>query len=133
MSAFLSYVVTQTLNGNGNRIKAYTIGVDALGKPGSFDAQDDPSVRVLALRLRRALSSIYDSEQPSEVVIEIRLGSYVPDFYRVRTQPRNGLRVSNLSLAGMSIEQLNDDRLGRHDADTASAFVRKAAVGESVS
>lgn len=82
MSAFLRYVVQETLAGNGGRIKAYTIGVDALGKPDNFDAQHDPSVRVLALRLRKALKHIYESEHSAEAIIELRLGSYAPEFYR---------------------------------------------------
>lgn len=48
MSAFLRYIVTETLNGHASRIKAFSVGVDALGKPDTFDAQTDPSVRVLA-------------------------------------------------------------------------------------
>jgi hypothetical protein len=48
MSAFLKYVVEQAASGNMTRIKAYTVAIDALGKPDSFDPQNDPVVRVLA-------------------------------------------------------------------------------------
>ncbi len=82
MSAFLRYIVTQKLEGNAARIKAYTIGVDALGKPDSFDAQLDPSVRVLALRLRKTLKATYESGAASAVRIELRVGTYVPEFYK---------------------------------------------------
>ncbi|MFK7891659.1 MAG: hypothetical protein AB8B63_12665 [Granulosicoccus sp.] len=83
MSAFLRYIVSQTLEGNANRIKAYSVGVDALGKPDSFDAQNDPSVRVLALRLRKTLSSIYEADAPAHAIVALRVGTYVPDFYKV--------------------------------------------------
>ena len=83
MSAFLTYVVEQHLAGNAHRIKAYSIGVDALGKPSSFDAQD-PSVRVMAIRLRAALDA-YRRAHPSEPLhITLRPGSYAPLFERTK-------------------------------------------------
>ena len=83
MSAFLRYIVTETLNGHADRIKAFSVGVDALGKPDTFDAQTDPSVRVLALRLRKTLSEVYEDLQGCVAIIDLRVGTYVPSFYRV--------------------------------------------------
>jgi len=80
MSAFLKYVVEQAASGNMSRIKAYTVAIDALGKPDSFDPQNDPVVRVLAGRLRAALSSYYESNSEASVRILMRPGSYVPTF-----------------------------------------------------
>ena len=80
MSAFLRYVVTETLQGNAERIKAYTVAVDALGKSESFDPQNDPSVRVLAKRLRTCLDHYYERTSNHERIIEIRAGSYKPIF-----------------------------------------------------
>ena len=80
MSAFLAYVVRQTLDGNGARIKAYTVGVEALEKPESFDPQVDPSVRVLAKRLRSSLTDYHERHPHASPVIEIRCGSYRPIF-----------------------------------------------------
>ena len=82
MSAFLRYVVEQSIDGKQNRIKAFTVAVDALGKPSSFDPQNDPLVRVMAGRLRAALSA-YNLENPaSPVMITMTKGSYVPTFRR---------------------------------------------------
>lgn len=80
MSAFLIYVVQETIAGNSDRIKAYTVAVDALGKPTSFDPQNDPSVRVLANRLRSSLDNYYASNPEQTLFIEIYRGSYVPHF-----------------------------------------------------
>ncbi len=80
MSAFLSYVVQETMAGNADRIKAYTVAVDALGKPTSFDPQNDPSVRVLANRLRTSLDNYYASNPEQALFIELYRGSYVPHF-----------------------------------------------------
>lgn len=82
MSAFLKYIVHQTLKGNADRIKAYSVGVDALGKPDSFDAQTDPSVRVLALRLRKTLKTVYSNARDNLAIIELKVGTYVPEFYK---------------------------------------------------
>lgn len=80
MSAFLNYVVHETLAGNANRIKAYTVAVDALGKPDAFDPQNDPSVRVLAKRLRSALDNYYLLFPDTPIIVEMKAGSYVPKF-----------------------------------------------------
>jgi hypothetical protein len=80
MSAFLRYVVEQAASGNMTRIKAYTVAIDALGKPDSFDPQNDPVVRVLAGRLRAALAFYYEANPNVDLRITMRPGSYVPSF-----------------------------------------------------
>ncbi|ASJ71815.1 hypothetical protein [Granulosicoccus antarcticus] len=80
MSAFLKYVVEQTLLGNTRRIKAFTVGIEALGKPASFDPQTDPSVRVLAKRLRSSLDTYYVQNPDTTIFIEMKPGSYIPRF-----------------------------------------------------
>ena len=50
--------VEATLRGAGDRIKGYTIAVEALGRAENFDPQADPIVRVEAMRLRRALDEM---------------------------------------------------------------------------
>lgn len=80
MSAFLKYVVEQTMIGNTRRIKAFTVGIEALGKPASFDPQTDPSVRVLAKRLRSSLDTYYVQNPETTVFIEMKPGCYVPKF-----------------------------------------------------
>lgn len=92
MTAFLRYVVNETLNGTGNRIKAYTVAVEALGKPGTFDPQNDPSVRVLAKRLRDTLNLFYERTNGHSVFIRLERGSYVPKF--VRNIPEQNRQVN---------------------------------------
>lgn len=79
-AAFLSYVVSTALNGDGARLKAYTIAVDALGKPESFDPQNDPAVRVIAYRIRAALDRYNAKPNAASVVITMEIGSYRPTF-----------------------------------------------------
>jgi hypothetical protein len=81
--AFLRYVVDAKLRGVEDRIKGYTIAVEALGRGDDFDPQDDPIVRVEAMRLRRALQRYYANGGRDDVVqIVLPVGSYVPVFRR---------------------------------------------------
>src|SRR5215470_13790157 len=81
--SFLRYVVEATLRGAADRIKGYTIAVEALGRGDDFDPQADPIVRVEAMRLRRALSRYYaNGGKHDPVAIDLPLGSYVPMFRR---------------------------------------------------
>lgn len=81
LATFLRFVVEATLAGRAEQIKGYTIAVEALGRPPSFDPQADPIVRVEATRLRRALQSYYSHEgQDDPLRIHIPKGGYVPVF-----------------------------------------------------
>jgi tetratricopeptide (TPR) repeat protein len=81
LSAFLNYIVTQKLAGANDRIKAYSIATEALGRPASFDAQTDPIVRVQAGRLRHALQVYYaDPSADDSIRIKLPVGSYVPEI-----------------------------------------------------
>jgi tetratricopeptide (TPR) repeat protein len=73
----------RALSGQSERIKGYTIAVEALGREDNFDPQTDPIVRVEAGRLRRALDRYYDGQGKRDpVTIELPRGSYVPAFQR---------------------------------------------------
>ena len=88
--AFLGFTVEAVLRGERDRIKAYTIAVEALGRDERFDPQIDPIVRVEATRLRRAVERYYGGPGADDpVVIELKPGSYVPAFRR-RSAPIRG-------------------------------------------
>lgn len=112
MSAFFRYVVEQAANGNQSRIKAFTVAVDALGKPDSFDPQNDPVVRVLAGRLRAALAA-YNEEYPdASMIITMTPGSYVPTFRRQTTKLQTSLdEVSHTSGNAQNSDQHEQKRL----------------------
>lgn len=80
MAALLRYIVLQTLDGNSLRIKAYTIAVEAMGKPETFNPQRDTSVRVMGKRLRDALTNYYNRTTGHEVVLMLKPGNYIPEF-----------------------------------------------------
>lgn len=77
LSRLLQYLVEETLGGRGDRIKAYSIAVDGLGRPSDFDAQSDSYPRVQVGRLRKALSSFYAKNIPrDELCLFVTPGSY---------------------------------------------------------
>ena len=81
LKRFLTFVVEMTLEGKAERIKAYTIAIEALGRGPEFDPQIDPIIRVQAGRLRQALGRYYaNAGRNYPVVIEMPRGAYVPSF-----------------------------------------------------
>ncbi len=78
---FLTYVCDRYFEGQSHRIKEYTIGVEALKRPSTFDPKKDSIVRVEAHRLRRRLNDYYASDGAGHPVqIIIPNGQYVPQF-----------------------------------------------------
>jgi adenylate cyclase len=81
ISQFLGYVVMQTLKGQSGDIKQYTIAVDGMGFGAGFDPQSNPTVRIHARKLRRALDRYYLKQGIADPIrIDIPKGSYVPIF-----------------------------------------------------
>lgn len=81
LSRFLRHLAEQTIEGRTEGLKEYTLGVDVLGRPESFDPRIDSIVRVEASRLRKRLASHYASSGSDDPVrISLPPGSYVPIF-----------------------------------------------------
>lgn len=69
----LEYLVDQTLAGNGERLKAYQIAVDGLGRDDSFDPQSDSYPRVQVGRLRKMLELHYAGLAGQEAIGRYRI------------------------------------------------------------
>ncbi|MCX7551263.1 tetratricopeptide repeat protein [Xanthomarina sp. F2636L] len=81
LSSFLKFIVEETLKGNTEGLKEYTIAVNALGKSVDFNPQIDAIVRIHAGRLRRLLNEYYTTSGVADVIkIEVVKGTYVPVF-----------------------------------------------------
>ena len=55
----LAYLAEKSLAGQGAGLKEFTIGTEAFNKPPGYDPQQDPTVRVLASKLRHKLDDYY--------------------------------------------------------------------------
>ncbi len=79
---FLRYLVEHTLDGKAERLKGYSIAVDALGRTADFDPNQDAIVRVEAYRLRAKLCAYYQSVgEKDEVQFQLLKGSYQIVFH----------------------------------------------------
>lgn len=75
----LEYLINAEVRGEGEGLKAYSIGIDVLDKPDDFDPAIDSSVRVEMGRLRTALAAFENSaDATGEIVVEIPVGTYRP-------------------------------------------------------
>ena len=137
LSQFLRYVVEQALDGQSNSIKQYTIAVDALGYGADFDPNTNPTVRVLAGRLRHALDRYYlgpGIQDPIRIVIP--KGSYVPEYIdnqsgsKVIGAPESPPPVSEEAkgdLQGATIAVTNFENLNKNDENL---FLARALTEE---
>ena len=64
----LSYLVEKSLDGSADRLKEYTVGIEALGKPESYDPRQDPSVRIHTSKLRQRLEEYYRTEGAADSI-----------------------------------------------------------------
>ena len=77
----LTFVCDKYFEGAIDEIKEYSIAVNALGRPDSFDPQVDTIVRVTAHALRKRLEEYYRSAGAEHAVhICLPSGHYVPKF-----------------------------------------------------
>ena len=114
-SGFLRFVVEQTLAGQGERLKGYTIAVEVFDRPPDFDAQTDPLVRVEAGRLRRRLIEYYaDEGRDNPVRLELPRGSYsVVATYAARNAPLTPA-AADILLGPMPAEQPAENEAARN-------------------
>ena len=117
---FLKFVIDETLEGRGSKLKGFTIAVGVYGRTEKFDPQVDPIVRVEAGRLRRALEHYYLTAGKNDPVrITIPKGGYVPAFRTVQTPPpetrapdsgpQKAAPTGHASIAVMPLDNLNAD------------------------
>ncbi len=73
----LQYLADKTLAGSADRLKEYTVGLEAFGKPPSYDPRQDSIVRLQAGRLRQKLLAYYQDEGREDPVhIDLPKGGF---------------------------------------------------------
>ena len=77
----LRYLADKAFEGTDDHLKEYTIGIDALGKPSSYDPRQDSVVRIHVGRLRQKLSEYYLTEGKDEpVIVDLPKGHFKLQF-----------------------------------------------------
>ena len=81
--AMLRYIVEQTLQGNQDKLKERTIGVEVFGRGPAYDTNEDPVVRFSAGEIRKRVAQFYrENGVANPVEFHLPLGTYIPQFYR---------------------------------------------------
>ncbi len=77
----LAYLSDKALTGTADSLKEYTIGLDALGKPESFDPRQESVVRMHTARLRQKLAEYYRTEGIDDpVIVDLPKGGFKITF-----------------------------------------------------
>jgi hypothetical protein len=101
---FLRFIVTETLDGRGDHLKEYCVGVNVFNRRADFDPKQDPIVRVEAVKLRARLEDYYRSANIDlQVRILLERGSYKPHFRVSRALHTSGLLDQLIAAADLAV------------------------------
>ena len=88
LQGFLRFTVNQTLEGRGDELKEYLLGVEVFRRGAQFDPRLDSIVRVQGSKVRSKLRDYYETfGHDDPVLIELPKGAYVPVF-KDRSPPK---------------------------------------------
>ena len=79
-ASVLKFVVNQTLDGQGERLKERTIGIEVFHRAPDYDTATDHAVRSAVAEVRKRLAQYYLLDTRDELRIEVLPGSYMPQF-----------------------------------------------------
>jgi len=128
---FITFVASQVLQGKGDNLKEYAVGVQVFGRESSFDPRTDPVVRVQARRLRARLERYYREEgQDDEILVDLPKGGYAPVFRRREVsqvaRPQSGPAPQRNTLAVQPISDLTPNgALDRFCAGLTRELIRR--------
>jgi len=76
-----SYLAEKSLAGEADELKEYVIGVDAFGKPASYDPRQESVVRMQVARLRQKLTDYYRAEGADDpILVDLPKGGFKVTF-----------------------------------------------------
>jgi hypothetical protein len=77
----LRYLAQKTIAGEADQLKEYTVAIEALGKPDSYDPRQESAVRIQVGRLRQKLVEFYHSEGKEDpVLVDLPRGRFRLSF-----------------------------------------------------
>jgi hypothetical protein len=107
----LHYLAEKSLAGEADRLKEYIIGVEAFGKPETYETKQDSIVRLQVGRLRQKLAVYYQSEGAGDpVIVSLPKGAFKLNFDPAAdhtaahtSAPRNWTRILAATLAVVTL------------------------------
>lgn len=76
-----SYLAGKSLSGEADELKEYTLGLDAFGKPPSYDPRQESVVRMHVARLRQKLADYYRIEGVNDpILVDLPKGGFKVTF-----------------------------------------------------
>jgi hypothetical protein len=82
------FLADKTFAGEADDLKEYSVGLDALGKPPTYDPRQDAVVRLQASRLRQKLDDYYRNEGSNDpLIIELPKGRFKLAWHPRSVQP----------------------------------------------
>jgi hypothetical protein len=85
LKRLLGFLADKSLCGEADDLKEYSIGIDAFGKPSTYDPRQDSTVRIQAARLRQKLAEYYRTEGKDDpIVVDLPKG-----HYKLNWEPRS--------------------------------------------
>jgi hypothetical protein len=85
LKRLLRFLAEKTSQGQGDQLKEYTIAVDAMDRPATYDPRHDSAVRIQVGRLRQKLAEYYRTEGKHDpVIIDLPKG-----HFKLRCEPRD--------------------------------------------
>ncbi len=89
----LRFLADKTFSGEADHLKEYSVGLDALGKPATYDPRQDSGVRLQASRLRQKLDEYYRTEGSNDpLTIELPRGRFKIVWHPRRRRQHSGCR-----------------------------------------
>jgi len=77
----LRFLAEKAITGEADQLKEYSVGIDAFGKPPSYDPRQDSAVRIQVGRLRQKLSEYYLNEGKDDlIIVELPKGGFRLQF-----------------------------------------------------
>jgi hypothetical protein len=114
----LSYLVDASLAGTADELKEYTVAVDALGKPSSYDPRQESAVRMQVGRLRQKLVEYYRTEGADDpIIVDLPKGGF-----RVLFEPRQA-PFEELPVSEPVAEELPPSGWRRREIVLAAALI----------
>jgi hypothetical protein len=109
----LQYLAEKSISGDADRLKEYTIGLEAFGKPPTYDPKHDSIVRLQAGRLRQKLAAYYQTEAAGDPIrVSMPKGAFKLNFEPVELPdhahgaPWNPRRMIVLLSAALAVATL---------------------------